>query len=411
MKTKCVISVLIISLFILLFGNIVYADMSAPMIEPYKAYVSNPEGANYYQQKNDILVSVGKLEYGDTITINYEMQENGVNYAYFQDGIIKIEDIKMANETSFDNNASKYDEPINITILANEGVKIYKGPAYIYPTTGTTIPKGKELTAYMDKEYKNMSPWYYVSYDGTSGWICILNGSVGYEANIDKIICPNTTNIYEDANGKKAIKTIPANTIITDFMHVDSWSQSYYVTYNGVSGYVGDRQCATPWDKYEWTVNYDNAKLYKTGSLNGEIIVDNIPVGTTLKSEYVTDIRAYGWMYTTYNGTKGWVWVLESEYDYEEMLRNEKEDKANQKTIKEVEEIKETKKDENDNGINNQSNTIVIEETKNNNTTEQESSGNIVITPKVQIIILCVFVAIIIGMTGIIILLLVNRKK
>ena len=82
MKIKKVLTFILI-LLIVLFSKEVFADMSAPEIKPYTAYVSNPEGADYYQYdaQADGYKKVGNLEYGTEINVEYETTENGIEYA------------------------------------------------------------------------------------------------------------------------------------------------------------------------------------------------------------------------------------------------------------------------------------------------------------------------------------------
>ena len=47
MKIKKILTIVFI-LLIVLFSKEVFADMGVPEIKPYKAYVSNPDGADYY---------------------------------------------------------------------------------------------------------------------------------------------------------------------------------------------------------------------------------------------------------------------------------------------------------------------------------------------------------------------------
>ena len=409
MKIKKVLTFILI-LLIVLFSKEVFADMSAPEIKPYTAYVSNPEGADYYQYDAhaDGYKKVGNLEYGTEINVEYETTENGIEYAEFcmdNNYIIRIEDIKMVKEEIAENNEINFDEPIQIRILAKDGVKIHNGPAYIYSVIGTTIPTGTELTAYI---HNFEDPWYYVTYKDTSGWICILNGVIGQKAGVKELILPKSTKIYEDNECKNPIKEIPANTIITDYWNVDMWSRNYYVTYKGISGYISAYDCATNDDwstEIEWTLNYNDAKMYKEGSLNSEVLIKNIPVGTALKAEYATDIRMSGWIYTTYNNKKGWVFIVEDGYYYEEAVEQELQDEKLRNG-----EIIETQEENNSetNNITNELNTI----DPNNNiiTNEVITTSTHKVLP-LEMILICVFIGIIVGATGITILLLINKKR
>ena len=78
LKTIMLLMILVFSLQLC-----VQADMSAPMIEPYKATVINPDGIDCYNYEGDLVIS---LEYGDEIEISYEYTdaEDGELYASFE---------------------------------------------------------------------------------------------------------------------------------------------------------------------------------------------------------------------------------------------------------------------------------------------------------------------------------------
>lgn len=413
MRIKKVLTLILI-LLIVLFSKEVFADMSAPEIRPYTAYVSNPEGADYYKYDSEIdgYKKAGKLEYGTEIEVIYENIQNEIKYASFSnngDYVIKTIDIK-AVETEFE---VDYDKSIQVIILAKDGIEMYEGPAYGFSEMGITIPKGTKLIAHMIEGIDaSFTPWYYVTYKDNSGWICTLNGVVGHKnSDIYNLVLPRATKIYEDNELTKQIKELPANTLITDFLNVDMWSRNYYVTYDGTSGYMSVYDCATDWDtEFEWTVNYNDVKMYKEGSLNGEILVNNIPEGTVLKAEYMTDYRGYGWIYTTYNNKKGWVFIVEDGDDYKQLLEQELQDEKlrDEETVKAQEE-----NNENKNEIINTTNEIITNTTDSNNSTVN-NEVIITTTQKVsptQMILLCVFVGVIIGTTGMAILLLINKKR
>ena len=384
----------------------VFADMDAPAIQPYEAVVSNVNGASYYIAYPDF-VEAGKLNYGDKIEITYEevlqdgklygnyYDENN-NYGYY----VRISDLQVVDtEKDFSKNISLSNSK-HIEILAKDGVEMYKGPAYAYSKLGVTIPKGETLKGYFNQDI--YEPWYYVEYKNTSGFICILKGAVGFEKESNKkLLTPRKISIYDNTDTfdkKDVIGTIPANTYITEYKEVDTWSRAYYVTYNGISGYISYYDIAfEPYEELSsYKVNYKNAKIYKEGSINSEVLLDNIPEGTELKSEFEQDIRVWGWFYTTYKDISGWVLLCEDEESYEEYL----EDIQNEEIDEEDNILENTIVDDKENVVKNGK-----EEVRENK--EIYSQNNM----RLQIILICILVAVTVSITSLVTIILINHKK
>lgn len=397
----------------------VLADMGAPEIEPYKASVSNVNGANYYNGEE----VVGKLEYGTVIDVAYEYmegEENELKASFasveneFQYYTINVSDIIVLEETG----KIEYDKEskISMIIIAEDGVEISKGPAYAYEKTGVTIPKGTEITGYRTTNMGGASPWLYVTYEGTSGWVCELNGAIGYktsEYETVKLLTPRKTSIYKDTSYKTVVEVIPANTILTDFLYLDDWSQAFYVTYEGVSGYLSNGNCAVnyPWlendsKTFTYELNYP-AKLYKEGNAASEVLIENIPEGTELEYAFGEDIRFAGWIYTTYNNISGWVYYLEDGTDYENYLQDAVYPENTDVPV--VDNEKETSKDTNDENVT--ENEVVENGNIVKNEAVEENEPPTTSFSGTQIVILCIMFAIIIAVTSFVTIALVNRKK
>lgn len=400
---KKILSIAILFVLIVMALQIsTFADMGAPEIEPYKATITNVEGAKYWVDEVDAEVA-GTLEYGTTIDVLYEIEYWKINkqYAYFQldDSSNMTYRVELKDITAIKNEKDikiDHTKSFDIVVLAENGVEMYTGPSYAYSKVGVTIPKKTEIKECYYVHSGN--PWRYVTYNGTSGWICELNGSIGYKEEISyKVLAPRTVSVYKNVNFDTVVQKIPANTLVTDTLIIDDWSQAIYVTYDGVSGYVRKSECATNniWaeelgtQSSTYEVNYP-AKMYKEGNAYSEVLIENIPEGTTLEYTMAEDIRAYGWIYTTYNGTKGWVYYMEFADNYEEAIEG-------------------AKYPENTDVIG-----AVKEDLQNNSEanleTEKIEEPTATVSGK-QTVVLCIAGAVIIALTAFVTITLVNKKK
>ena len=412
---KKIIITVVIALSIFLIPLNVMADMSAPMIIGYSAVVSNVEGANYYGYDENI---IGKLEYGTEINVNYE----DPTYAHFNFGeeawsnsyYIKLNDIMAFEDNTPEINEIDLERPKNIKVLVAEGLPIYKGPAYAYGTFETKIPKGVDLVGYYLKNYGSESPWLYITYNGVSGWICELNGSVGAKPEQDSSIM---TAVQIELKGENESIIIPANTIIDNYLTLDMWSFAYYVTYNDVSGYISSSDCA--WKAREpynaWDISFSGMKMYEEASRDSEVLINSIPAGVTLTYDYETEIRADGYIHTTYEDKTGWVHVFDDYEWFKEMYPE------NNEIIKPSENTESSGNTENiipsgeeiglSSGENNNSENIIVpelpEDNKGYNDIPENSSGIPMKMSGMQIVIICVSVAFISFVT----ILLVNKKN
>lgn len=413
---KEIVFVIVFLALIILFSNTqVFADMGAPMIEPYEATVSNVNGATYYKYGQDGIEKAGKFDYGYKVKIMYEqeIEDNEVYGSYYSEDysvnyLIKLSDLEIVEEgkdftKDFDLSNSK-----EIEIIAKNGVEIYKGPAYGYSKTGVTIPKGEILKGYVNKKDGLENPWLYVEYKNTKGFICSLEGTVGFEKQGKSLLTFKKINIYDNYETYKnsgIIGSIPANTIIKDYKDVDMWSRDFYVTYKGVSGYVNYYDIATETTSYDWdyTVNYPEAKMYSEGSRDSKVLVENIPVDTKLDILFSNDIKAYGWIYTTYNGVSGWVLFCDTPESYQFFLDNENNEEELDDEDEDIEDfdvddefVEDEDFDEDDEYYD-----------------DEIDYEDITMLPnfKLQIVLLCILVAVISSLTSFVTIVLVNYKK
>lgn len=407
---KLVLIILFLSLFILFSATKSSADMGAPVIQSYEATISNVNGATYYKYGDNGKEKAGILNYGEKVEIIYEEELEDLYGVFYEDNnfysyFIKLSDIEIINEGKDFTEGLNLDSPREIEILAEEGLEIYKGPAYGHSKTGIIIPKGTILKGYYYADSDN--PWYYVKYKNTKGFISTLDGNVGIEKGDTKLLTYKAVNIYDSVRteGKDGILgRIPANTFIDDYKNIDAWSQAYYVTYKGVSGYVSYYDIASEsyYDDWKYEVNYGEAKMYKEGNIESEVLIDSIPMETELEILYCNDLRAYGWIYTTYKGVSGWVVYCDTEESYQYFLDSSNEN------YEEEEEIIDEDYEEDDEDYYDE------EEYDDEDYDDEElEDEDIIPVPnfKLQIVLLCILVAVISSLTSFVTIVLVNYKK
>ena len=326
------------------------ADMSAPIIDSYDVYVTNVNGAKYYDTTEWDLVYGSKLtekgiiQYNQKITIEYEEEIKNEKYGIFHlEGDNFSYYINLKDVSKLENKYTSYDKDskVKAVILCDEGVEMYDGPSYAYNSKNIIIPKGTTLNSYRKdstNESGDLCPWVYVTYNGKSGWICELNGRIGFES---KYVCKlkTTYNTYifksleernkfiwkYDHNKDFIAETIPANTEIEkeNFKEVDPWSESYYITYNGISGYVyeDDFSCSYYYNVND-SINYENTNIYEFASTGSKVLLKDIPVGAEIEESFSTDIRGQGWIYGKYNNVEGWIYYFDEGY-FEEKEKEE----------------------------------------------------------------------------------------
>lgn len=257
---------LLIIVFVCLFVFNVKADMGAPSVVIHKVMVTNKNGAQCY--------SGGKktsqvIPYGTTFDLMNEINGSYVD-VYVNDGEyscnIKYSDISAVNQSFNLKDAEKLDSPRKAVILAKGGLNMRKGPAVTYGKI-TTIPQYAVVTAtYSAGEY-----WYYVTYNGSSGWVTGMDNYLGFDGK-EVLVYYEPLKIYSE-NGKTVLGTIPANTEITNYINLSAERRTqfaHYVSYNNIRGYVEKMFYKTDGaGKIKLTSNYilemdDNGKTTKS---------------------------------------------------------------------------------------------------------------------------------------------------
>ena len=122
----------------------------------------------------------------------------------------------------------KIGKEIDLMVVETKGIEMYKGPSYYYDKSNVTIPVGTKLKT----QYRMGSFWYYVTYNGVSGYISsehktIVNNEDEIQDN--KLFTIDNSDILvfsvksvEAEEESKVVGTIPANTLVDVY-----WSTDY----------------------------------------------------------------------------------------------------------------------------------------------------------------------------------------
>lgn len=415
-KVLTMVSIIVALLSIQLYVN---ADMGIPAIKPYEAVVTNVDGAEcYIGYGSDARREI--LPYGTKIIVEYEIRnEDGFGASIrtednYINGTIDISDIKPVNDIYVSNDLNK-DEPNNFVVLAKYGVEIYNGPADAYSKTGVVIPVGTEIVGYSENGAFD-SPWYYVTYNGQSGWICELDAVLAKRVEEDTVFLTiSETELMEygvigDEIPKELAK-VPANTFFDNVYVTDPWSQSYLVIYDGMLGEIYNRAFAWDHEPMSGKITGNPVKMYKECDESSEVLIEEIPVGTIITFELENEYS--GMVYAKYNGQTGWI-----NLDYDERLENADKSaelpevvRVNFDNDKILSMIKGTG---NSNEVINEDSIIgnTLENKTDSNGNENDSNVNTTISlTGVQFVGLIIAIAIVVCLTCVVTIVLVNKKS
>lgn len=295
-------------IMLILMPIIVMADMGSPMIIEYDATIKNPDGAKCYVWSNGKNTENGKINYGEKVRVIFEY--TGENYAHVrynnEEYQVKLSDLIVVDDSYDLQNSIKNGETqtlkkeMDAVILADE-VSIKSGPAQAFKTLGT-IKKGTKLT------YKySQDAYIYVTYEGVSGWINVLDGAVGFKRDYVWIAADDIE--LKDKDGK-VLEKIPANTLITDYYDLDPWSWAIYKV-SGESG--GNITKHEKIDEYRCSSEQEleNEKnLYEKANLNSKVLT-KVKKGEKVIVHFYLGHNMYQWAYIEYNGLTGWIYAKE----------------------------------------------------------------------------------------------------
>ena len=361
---KIILSILII----LAFPLIALADVGSPYIGNYYALISNPDGVSVscYNNKTDKYETVTipydtkvyvTAEYLDLFEDNYQEEKVQADYDKYIWCSIHITDIKPFVEEYKLDTAKKADKPEKAMVFAKNGVSVYAGPSRTYKKIGT-LPNGleAEYQYYIEEIQEHWPCWIYVKSKDISGWILVNDNEVitswhnGYTAQVED---------FYDENGK-IIDSIPALFEIKDYYSTsfEDGRRSYF-HYKGKFGYVKSRLAYT-YDEEQSLVLENDANMFSIPSSSDNTAIAIIPAGNKLNFFITYD---YDFVFTEYNGIKGWVMRDSDEPVYE----------------------------------------ITTTTKKKTSNTKKMTSKDLLIT--------CIITAVVVSVTAIVIVVLVNKKK
>jgi hypothetical protein len=300
----------VIACTLLMLPVIINADMGSPMIEQYDAEVINKDGAYIYDYESGkgYYKTDKKIDYKQKVTVVSEEDYDETNIYCTITGyqLIRCKDISAFSK-DYKYDTTTFAQAIDSIVLKD--VEIKKGPALGFDSTGVKISSGNVIKV---RAIDESTQWYYVEYNGTSGFISSANGAFTLGRAESAIISGKEVDIYDFNNNK--IGTIPTNTILKKGVYnLDPWFKKDYVNYNGIKGFVDNRDfannsCAT----VETTIVL---KIYDSTDANKEI--GSLKSGTSFETQFITTGllgEAQGsWIHYKKDNVEGWIFI-----DYED---------------------------------------------------------------------------------------------
>ena len=233
----------------LVIPSLVKADMGAPEIRSYEVVVSNVNGAKAIGDDKII-------PYETKCTVNYEDEYEGFLQLEVTCGddennyTLDAKDVRILKEEYLPEKDYKLDKLRKYYIFKD--LDMYRGPSFKYDKVDKFIPAGTIIdVSYVDYDDE---VWGYTEYDGQKGWVYIY----------------------------------------------------WYDKTNRISTVLSEEK-----DKNLITIN-KITKLYKYPTDEKATVDINIPINTTLKSDYYYQTWFdTGLYYITYKGISGWIDMLD----------------------------------------------------------------------------------------------------
>lgn len=367
----------IISLVVLI-PCVVLADMGAPMVRPYEAEVTNPNGAVIYENSNNQYTPTSKkIDYGQTLTV--DMEEAGYIWVSLDEdnisGFISIKDVTVTDDSLKD---IWLGEKVDGLVLVDSEIK--KGPSDAYKSTGDTITAGTKVTVRMIND--TSTPWVYIEYNGKKGYANSYEGAIVYKWEESKeYLIPYEREIrtlvkdgYSEAN---IVGKIPSYTIVKDPYFTDGWSYSMYIDYNGKKGFIYNMAAIK---------NSGNYKLIKNSDIHESIesdskVIGKLDAGYIFKDPFIYE--DHGECAVFYESEdkkiKGWITYL---WDEENEPIKKIDDQGN-----------------------------VVEESTTTKVTNNKEKDKEIKLSKKDYVIMCVIVATSVSLTAIVTSILINKKN
>lgn len=392
-------------------------------------------------------VVISEIKPNTIITDGYYITKYFNDNHSYQNKYIYFEYNKKKGHIKYYNgdNVIHYNEAKELTVK-NLDVNLYETRS-IKSKLITNIPADTVLkynyiseTEYSFARYEHC---VYTEYNGKKGWVII--GDM-FNNVYEGVPLETSVNFYTmfktdvlNKNGEK-IGEIPASSkISTSYIDLatcdDSSTCKVYVKYNDITGYVLKNELADDMEAEYFepyiAEEYDKIKLYETLDTNPKVLIEEKyspkkmkkTIATLCVRYYSDKEENYYLDYVEYNGKKGWIITkysyddetykakytnvdfkkdfskfLNTLYDEEKRYRDEWDEENNDENSKNEKEIK-TNDRRNVDYINNKA-------TENVDVVPEKAGLN-----GMQIVILCVFGAAIIGVTTLVIILLCSRKK
>lgn len=295
--------IILVILSVLLFiPSIIFADMGAPALDPYKATVTNKNGAVLYDKlSGDKYEPTGKiLKYGDTVEITFDDEEYAeVNFSNY----IKQSDISII-EKNYTMKDSDWGKAFNSVVLKE--IDVRKGPANAYDKTGLTLKPGT-IVSIREAVFEGGSIWAYVEYNGQKGFIETYGATVTLGGRIGTLVVMNDTTITDAATGEELGTLTVGTELYGKIYNLDAWHRAFYIETKDFKGIVSQYDLA---DKgKEISVEYtgkNDLNVYSSGSEESTVI-GKIKSGTKFKTSIYSDNVMFGVYYYDDGTTKGWI--------------------------------------------------------------------------------------------------------
>ncbi len=321
-----------------------FADMDGPSYPRYTVYVTNKNGANFYQMnyEDDVFEETEYvIPVGEEVEINGEYYFNGEYYGvttYNQNfGYIKLDDVSDDRAEIPVEDAYELEKPETVVVINPDGVYLRSAPSMTGEIVSGKIDFGTVITYSMgSNEY--FPAWSYVTHNGESGWLYTVQYGFDNIYNCANIVSDDPEDEYfrsgrimtvtdglqltknPNPESEKNSEKIPAGTELEfEWYFSFAKSEAVYVEYKGVKGwlYTGydfETQ-ASYYSENEVLVNPNGEKIYLYDFPNGEKTDICISEKAFLKydysatqTEYVEDDLIYHeWFRVTVDGKIGWL--------------------------------------------------------------------------------------------------------
>ena len=239
---------------------------------------------------------------------------------------------------------------------------------------------------------EEQNPWYYVTYDGVSGYINSYGGNFTVsDLGVSEFISVDSIELLDPIT-RKVLTTIPTSTKLKTRVYVlDPWSRKYYFEYNGLKGLVSEFDVIFKGKPVDFTLKA-KMKLYE--GVNERKVYDkklktvgSLDKGTVVTSEYYETYQICQ-IYYEKDGKIGWLAEEQNEdgdfpsLKYELPDEEEEEPIIDEKTENDVE--------------------LIVPVTNN----EEKTKAN-----SYHTIYLCIAAGIIACLTTIVVMSLINKKR